>query len=201
MKNLTELDAQEELRSGLEELVAAMVEHREAVSVAHGAGTADWPVLVAVCHRADVGTVLGKKGDTLDKLRLLATLTARRLGFNGVSLDFDEPSCQGEPHSGPRPPLVPNPNWDAEWYEKLATTVVANCLGRCAVALEPGPTRYKLSIALLEALPVDEALTRTKDGQSVKPVKAVEAALRKALGCAGAVAGQLVSVEVSDESN
>ena len=189
------MDAQEELRSGFEELVAAMVEHRADVSVAHGGGTAEWPVLAVVCHRADVGVVLGKKGDTLDKLRLLATLAARRLGFAGVSIDFDEPSCKGQPQVGPRPALVPDPDWDAEWFEKLATTVCAACLGRCAVALEPGKTRYKLSVALLEPLPPREELRLAEE-----PVKSVEAALRKVLCCAGAVAGQLVSVEVSDES-
>ena len=195
MKNLVEMDAQEELRSGLEELVAAMVDHRADVVVEAGGGTAEWPVLAVVCRRADVGVVLGKEGATLGHLRLLALLAAKRLGFAGVSVDFDESKCQGPFQAGPRPAFVPRADWDREGFEGLATRVVAACLGRCAVALEPGKTRYKLTVAALEQLPPQHEL-KTKE----PPVKAVEAALRRVLCCAGAQAGQLVTVELSDES-
>ena len=184
IENMTSSDAQEALRSGFEELVAAMVMERASAKCALVSSN-HRPALVLSCAMSDIGIILGKQKDTLNKLRLLASLAGHQLGFSGVDVDVDDEMCHGDRQRGPRPKWKPKQDWDAVGFDSLANRFCALVLGRCEVQVdEVNKARVKATVAVMEPLP------------SGTDAKELQDALLKVLNNAAANMGRFITLEV-----
>ena len=173
-------DPQEIIREQLEQLLAAMVTHPSELNV-RLVPSQRKPTLVITCNLLDFGVILGTKHKMLDAMKVLAATIGSRYGIT-VNLLLDEAGCT--PKTGTRLRTEPNPNWDAEPFEKLATLFCNELLGPCQVAVEPVTiTNTKVTVTMT-----------SKD--SPHSPDAVEQALETALGCIGITKGQQIQVEL-----
>lgn len=170
-------DAQENIRSDIEQLIAAMAEHPEAVKVDLMPSPRK-PTMVIRCHRMDYGAILGKHGSMLSAIKLLAAMMGARAGLV-VQIILDEEQCVGQP--GPRRRFEPDPNWSREPFEKLATLLAAGIFGPCNVAVEKATSSTsKVTIVATEPQETETA----------------EKALDAVFNCIGVIQGQRFIVEV-----
>lgn len=170
-------DAQENIRSDIEQLLAAMAEHPEDVHV-NLVPSQRKPTIVIRCHRTDYGAILGKHGTMLASIKLIAALIGARSGL-AVQVLLDEEQCIGNP--APRRRFEANPNWDPEPFTKLVNLLCSSMLGPCQVAID----RATSSTSKVSVFPNEETKT---DG--------IEKALDAVFNCIGVIQGQRFIVEI-----
>ena len=170
-------DAQETIRSSMEQLIAAMCEKPAELNV-RLVSSPRRPALVVTCHRVDYGAILGKHRTMLNHLQLLAAHLGQRHGL-AVTLSLDEEGCTGQP--SPRSKAVTDPNWDGEEFMKLAT-LFCNELFPCRADLESVMTgSSKVTITTEE---------------TVSDLPTLEKALEAVFNCIGVVQGQRIMAEI-----
>ena len=172
------MNDQENIRSDIEQLLAAMVEHPEAVHVDLVPSNRK-PTLVIRCHRTDSGAILGKHGTMLASIKLIAAVIGSKVGLS-VQVLLDEDQCVGQP--GSRRRFEPDPNWDPEPFSKLANLLCASMFGPCQVAIEKATSSTsKVSVFASEKTNSDD----------------IEKAIDAVFNCIGVMQGQRFIVEIA----
>lgn len=180
--NTIQTDPQEQLRSSMEQLLAAMC-HEPKHCTVRLVPSARKPLLVVSVSRCDYGAVLGKGQSMLNALKYLTNCLARRLSFIEGNLELDQDEVIES--SKQRPKCVDEPNWQQDELAKLASTFCCDLMGVCHVTIEP-VTKSQVKMTVTAGSETPERLN----------VNDFESALSLVFNCVAVLQGKRVVVEV-----